>query len=421
MAVQRRGLFYGWVVVVVCFLTISLVFGVRLSFSLFFEELTRSHEFDWTRGSTAGVFSISMLVFALSSAPIGWLFDRLGARRVFSLGLAIIAVGLFLTSRMHSLGEFYLYYGVWTGLGLAALGLTMYAAVLSLWFDREGHRGLAIGLAFSGTGVGILVLAPILERVITHYGWRQGYLLLTALIAFVALPLTWFFMWDSPRDLGLLPDGVTTSPRDAPPTAAGARPRALTWSWQQAARTGTFWLLMASGLLSLFTLRMVSVHQVAYLVDQGVPRLTAATVIGAAGLVTALSFILFGGLSDRIGRERAFYMGGVAQLVALALLILVRPGVPAVYLFAYALFWGLGEGSRSSLLTAIASDTFPGPAIGAIVGTMGTFFALGAGLGSWLGGVIFDWARTYRPAFGLAFLATALAMLGIHLARRSRG
>ncbi len=420
LAIQQRGIFYGWIIVLICFLSLSLIFGVRLSFSLFFEELTRSAEFGWTRGNTAGVFSISMLVFALFSAPSGWLLDRLGPRRLFSLGLLIVASGLLLTSRMHSLGEFYLFYGVWTGIGVTMLGLTMYAATISTWFGREGRRGLAIGIAFSGSGIGVLVLAPVLERVITLYGWRQGYLLLTALIALVALPLVWIFMWDNPRALGLLPDGESATAVNASPANTTPSPGPTAWTWQQAARTARFWFLMLSGLMSLFTLRMVTVHQVAYMVDQGVPRLLAALVVGIAGLVTALAFIAFGGLSDRIGRKRAFYLGGAAHLIALALLIRIRPEIPPPYLFAYAVFWGLGEGSRSSLLTALASDAFPGPALGAIVGTLGAFFALGAGLGSWLGGFIYDWLHTYRPAFVLAFVATLLAMAGVYLQDRGR-
>jgi len=178
---------------------------------------------------------------------------------------------------------------------------------------------------------------------------------------------------------------------------------------------------MFGGALSLFTLRMITVHQVAHFVDKGIPRLTAAAVFGSAGLVTALAFIGFGSLSDRIGRESTFYLGTMAQVAAISLLILLREGVPTPYLYTYAVLWGLGEGSRSSLLTAIASDAFPGPALGAIVGTLGTFFAVGAGLGSWLGGAVHDWTGTYLPAFVAALMATVVAAICIFLAHRHHG
>ena len=68
---QRPGIFYGWVIVLVSFLIIAFVFGVRLSFGIFFDALTRESDFGWSRADTAGVFSVTMLVFAATSTSIG--------------------------------------------------------------------------------------------------------------------------------------------------------------------------------------------------------------------------------------------------------------------------------------------------------------------------------------------------------------
>lgn len=418
----RHNIFYGWIVVFVCFVVISLVFGVRLSFGLFFDALTRpgagGETFGWTRGDTAGIFSISMVVFAATGTLFGWLLDRWGPRRLFVLGLLLMISGLVLTSRMTSLWQFALYYGVWTSLGITALGLSIQAATVSRWFDRLGRRGLAIGLAFAGSGAGILVMAPLVERIISLFGWRQAYLVLALLLLLVPLPLALLFLRNSPQTLGLRPDG---QPEPLAPLALNAaedrRVRTVPgWTFGRALQTGRFWLLMLAGACSLFTLRMVSVHGVAYLVDRGVSRLTAATVLGAAGLITALAFVAFGALSDRIGRGNAFYLSSAAQAVALVALLTLPPaGGPAsvVMLYVYALFWGIGEGGRSGLLTAMASDAFPGPAQGTIVGTMGAFFGLGAAGGSWLGGLVYDWSGQYAMAFHVALLATALATAAV--------
>lgn len=420
---QRRGIFYGWVIVFVSFLVLCLAFGIRLSFSVFFEVLTRTSEFAWSRGETAGVFSLSMLVFALTGAPVGWLLDRLGARMVFVIGILIMTSGLVLTSQMTSLLHFYLFYGIWTGVGITILGITIHGAVISRWFEREGRRGLAIGFAFAGTGIGILALAPAVERIITLTNWRVAYLCLATLLLLVALPLTLFLLRDDPAQLGLCPDGATRCAANLPTPAdtQTAQPAFAGWTWRNAAGTPIFWLIMLGGMFSLFSLRLTTVHQVAYFVDHGIPRLTAATIFGSSGLITALAFIGFGSLSDRIGRERAFYLGTLAQIAALGLLIGLRTGTPLSLLYLYALLWGIGEGSRSGLLTAIASDAFPGPAPGAIAGTLGAFFGLGAALGSWLGGAVYDRSGSYVPAFKVALGATILAAGSIFVARRLRG
>ncbi len=416
---RQQGFFYGWIIVFVCFMVISLAFSVRLSFGIFFEELTRGTEFSWSRAGTAGVFSLSMLVFALTSPFVGWLLDRLGARRVFMIGILALASGLFMTSFIDTLWQFYLYYGIWTGLGISILGLAIHAATISRWFDRQHRRGLAIGLAFSGSGIGILVMAPVLEWIISAYNWRAAYLFLASLFVILALPITLVLLRDSPGQPDQPPDTIQPDEVPVAPEMIGVvAPVSGAWTWKAAARTRLFWVLMGVGMLSFFTLRMTTVHQVAHFVDHGIPRLTAATVLGSAGLVTALAFIGFGSLSDRIGRETAFYIGSAAQVLALLLLIGIGNGAPLVLLYIFALLWGIGEGSRSGLLTAIASDTFPGPALGAIVGTLGGFFGLGAALGSWFGGLFYDWIGGYTVAFVLALLATLAATAGIYLTRR---
>ncbi|MBX0328452.1 MFS transporter [Oscillochloris sp. ZM17-4] len=404
-SLERRGVFYGWVVVLVCFLVLCVNFGVRLSFGIFFEALTRGGEFGWARADTAGVFSLSVLVQAFTSALVGWLLDRFGVRWVFAIGLLVLGVGLALTSRITSLLGFYLAFGLVTGLGTAILGLTIHGTTVSRWFDRRGPRGLAIGLAYAGTGIGILLLAPLIERVIAASGWRPAYLLLSALALGGALPLSLLLLRDTPVELGLRPLGAAAAGSEAHARQAPER----RWSFAEALRTPAFWLLMLAGLCSLYTLRMVTVHQVAHFVDRGVTRATAAAVFGGSGLVTAGSYIGFGLLSDRIGRERSFYLGAAAQALALIMLLALPGDAPLAYLYAYAVLWGVGEGSRSGLLTAIASDRFAGPQLGAIVGTLGAAFGLGAAIGSWAGGLIFDGLGSYTPAFLSALVATGVA------------
>ncbi len=181
----QRGIFYGWVIVLVSFLTMLLVMGTRFSFGVFYSSMLA--EMGWSRAATAGIFSVSMLVYAAVALGVGAAFDWWGPRRMFPVAAVLLGVSFFLCSRMTTLWQFYLYYGIIGGTGFTALGFIPHVALVARWFDRR--RGLATSLALAGTGVGAFLLAPWSASLIAHYGWRQSYLIYAVIIPGVLIPL----------------------------------------------------------------------------------------------------------------------------------------------------------------------------------------------------------------------------------------
>lgn len=410
-AAPSKPIYYGWVIVAVSFFALIVVFGIRLSFAVFFVELVET--FNWPRASTSLIFSTTMITFALTSTLAGLALDRFGVRLTFGAGTLILSFGLFLSSRIQTFWQLVFAYGIVAGLGITILGLALQASLIAKWFRKR--RGMAIGIAFAGTGIGTLLITPGVEWIIRIADWRTAYLVLAGLAA-AGFPAVVLLLRSKPEEMGLQIDGDGDTAVLPDPGTGQPEPPAVDWSFRSAVRTPSFWLVMLAGFTAIGPVRMLTVHQMAIITDAGISRMTAAGTIGSAGLVTATVFILAGTLSDRIGRRFTYLLGSLSLAGAMVLLdTFTAPGMTA-WLPVYVVLVGLGEGSRSSLVTAVAADLFPGNALGAINGTTGAMFGLGAAILPWLAGYIFDLRGTYTSAFWIAIIWIAVSTAALWLA-----
>ena len=170
--------FYGWFIVAVAFVTMGIGVNARTAFSLMFPPIL--DEFGWARGLTAGAFSFGFLISAFLGPVLGRLMDRRGPRAVMLLGVAMVGAGLGLAPLVTTPWHLYLTLGVLVAGGTVCLGYTGHALFLPNWFVRR--RGLAIGIAFSGVGVGAIIILPWLQRLIAGAGWRTACVAMAALV-----------------------------------------------------------------------------------------------------------------------------------------------------------------------------------------------------------------------------------------------
>ena len=406
----RLPFYYGWVAVGVAFVTMSVGVSARTSFSLLFPPIL--DEFGWERGVTAAAFSIGFAASVMLVPTLGFVVTRFGPRVMIPVGATVTAAGLVCATMATTPVEFYLTLGIMTVSFAVSMSYAGHSMFIPNWFVRR--RGLATGIAFSGVGVGAIVILPWLQRVIETDGWRQACLSLAILLVAVIVPLNVLAQRKDPASVGLEPDGDNRQrdrrPVPRPETVVDRRWVATDWTLARAVRTGRFWWVMLGFLTGLFAWYAVQVHQTKYLLDVGFAPDFAALALGLVGFCGIFGQIGVGGLSDRIGREWGWTiaLSGFALCYVLLLAIESAPSPALVYaIVACQGLFGYGVGA---LYGTIVADIYSGPRFAVVFGFISVGGNLGAGAGPWVTGVIFDRAGSYAPAFTLC---VALALVSI--------
>jgi len=410
----RLRFFYGWVVVAVVFVTMGVGVNARTAFSLLFPPIL--DEFGWERGVTAGAFSFGFLVSAVLSPTLGRLMDRRGPRVVMELGAGLMAAGLMLATLVRQPWHLYLTLGVLVGGGSVCLGYTGQALFLPNWFVRR--RGLAMSLAFSGVGVGSIILLPWLQTLIGRAGWRAACWAMAILVLTLLVPLN-LLLKRRPEDMGLEPDGDASSHETVAAQAANVVDpvwAAVDWTLGRAMRTSRFWWIILGYFGGLFAWYAVQVHQTKYLIEIGWSPTYAAWALGFVSLVAIPGQIVLGHLSDRIGREWVWTVGSLGFAICYLALILMREAPTSALLWLMVLSQGaLGYG-LTSVVGAIPAEIFQGRHYGGIFGTLMLAAIAGGAAGPWVAGALHDATGSYTPAFSIAIGCSVVSAGAIWLA-----
>jgi MFS family permease len=412
---MRLPFFYGWIIVAVAFVTMAVGVNARTAFSLLFPPILG--EFGWERGLTAGAFSFGFLVSAVLSPSLGRLMDRRGPRVVMELGIALMAVGLLLATLIRAPWHLYATLGVMVGGGSVCLGYTGQALFLPNWFVRR--RGFALSVAYSGVGVGSIILLPWLQVLIGSVGWRAACLALALLMLVVLVPLN-LLLKRRPEDMGLAPDGDLRGSHAGPASrAANVVDLAwvsVDWTLARAVRTSRFWWIAIGYFTGLYAWYAVQVHQTKYLIEIGFSASHAAWALGLVSLAGIPGQIGLGQLSDRVGREWVWMVGTIGFSICYLALLLMRDAPTPLLLYLMVGSQGVLGYGLTSVVGAIPAEIFQGRHYGTIFGTVMLAAVGGGAAGPWVTGALHDATGSYASAFWLAIACTVLSAIAIWLA-----
>jgi MFS family permease len=402
---KQLRFFHGYIVLAAAVAIMTLGWGSNRTFGVFLEPILK--EFGWTRAAISAAFTLNILIMGFLSIFSGKLADRFGPRMVaIACGLCLGA-SYILTSRLQSLPQFYIFYGILGGMGLSG----MYAPMMSVavkWFEKR--RALMSGILVAGPSLGIVVLPLISSYLIALIGWRVSYLLLGILVA-GGIAGAAFFLRREPAELGLLPYGAGEIQRQE--ISAGIPG----FTFAEAFRTWPFWMMSLASFCDHFLSNTLVVHIVIHAQDLGIPATSAASILSVAAGISIPGRVLMGGIADRIGnRPTLLICIGTGIVGFLILLAATRLGT--LYLFAF--LFGVSLWAAVGILSPYMAELFGLKAHATLFAFCVFAGSLGSAIGPVTAGYLFDVTGSYHLAFILCLAVSCTSFGAIFLIRPNR-
>jgi len=382
----------------------QLALGAGYIFGPLLKEITA--DLGATRSAVALGRAPALIVQALASPLVGFLCVRFGPRAVLGGSVLLFSIGLSSISAIDAIWQYYAL-NLLVGASLAGLGDITVGAVITQWV-RKG-RGLALGMAFTGSNLAGAILAPLVVVVSARFDWRTSVLAIGLGGLVLLLPFAVGAV-RSPRPGEVLFDGDP----DAEVQALGEQGSDDDLSLRQAARTRSFWLLAFS--LAAFFAYFVAVieHLVAFLTDEGLPATQAAGYFGAGILVGGLSKVGFGFVADLLN-ERTSLLLDYGLLALSSLLLLTLPS--DTWIYPFLVLYGISTAARDVVYPLILNYCFGPRHMPQIYGVL--MLALPAGsLGSFYAARTFDRVGSYSPALETFAVLNLVVFASLFLIRR---
>ena len=369
-----------------------------------------SQEFGWNRTEITGATSLGAILGAALAPFSGRLVDRLGSRMVLAFGGMVVVLGCLYLSTTQALLGFYVAFTLCriSDQGLIKIGASVTAGK---WFLR--YRGRATGLVFFASSAGVIVMAPVVQLVITYWDWRAAWVVLAGVMFCIGVIPSALIIRRQPEDLGLTIDGDTPTQRTTGEPAQHNDERQ--WPLSEVIRTPAFWLILVSLFMVSTATSGIGLHLVPYLIQQG---LTPGAAVGAISVMSTAGAL--GALAAGFAAERTspkLLMTLIYLLGAVSIWVLIQAdSLPKTYLFA--VLQGLVGSGVNTLAPIVWASYYGRRTLGSIFGLSRAAQVAGFAVGPLASAIVYDTTGTYQQAFVSFSLVAVAASLLVMIARR---
>lgn len=415
---KKGRIFYGWWIVSACAALNFYVGGVFFyGFGAFFDPIRTT--FGWSRAAVALGNSIQRLEGGIAAPIVGFLFDRLGPRKLMLFGLTVAGLGFISFSYVNSLWMYYLSFVI-VSIGFSTGGAGIAMATVVNWFIRK--RTIALALMMTGFGLsGFLV--PVVLQVIDSIGWRDTLMYIGFGVWLIGLPVA-LMMKHRPEKHGLLPDGDAMEAQSTPTGESGAleqpigRKPALpeiNFTAREALRTRAFWLIAVTYSIQVLATSAVFVHVIPHLTNVGIPTTISGFAVAGMTLMSLFGRLGFGFLGDI--KDKRYLL--VVTLILQCIGMLILANISDWWLIIpFLLTYGPAYGGPIPMRPAIIGEYFGRKSFGAIQGLMHTVTVAGGIIGPVFAGWMCDINGDYYLGFMILAFTSLAAIPAILAAKR---
>jgi MFS family permease len=398
--------FYGWVILVACFIVTTVASGTMMGFGVFITPM--AEDMGWSHSALSFSYALSAMVTGMGVLIVGSFLHSHSVRLIFFLSTLVHCFGIYMTSTATTVEAFYFWYGFVASAGRSAFFLST-TTLITRWFEKR--RGLVMGIMMSGNGVGPFIFSPVITWMIFMWSWQTAYIVLSSLMT-ICLSLASFLIRNHPSEVGTLPYGGNPASAPVPPrpvSHSASKPVQKKGSlWGEVLRMEGFWSLASINFFCCVCHSIPLVHVVGFALSAGLSAFASSWVLAIMSISSVVGRIYWGMFADRHGARLALMM--TLFLQGSLILWLVKTQDPVVF-FMYALFWGFGYGGVGTQYGIVSREVFGARLFGPGYAGQNAFAMVGMAVGGFLGGYLYDVSNSYVSAWLVSFMCGLISSL----------
>jgi MFS family permease len=398
---MKLKIHYAWIVLIVTFLGLLAVQGIRLSFGAFI--LPWQNEFSADRGSISLISSISFIVYGASLPVFGKLVDRFGVRNVFAASALITGMSMVAACFAASTWQLAIIYGLIASVGFGGASGVVASVAITNWFAEK--RGFALGILEAGFGAGQMIVVPASLFLIQFFGWKSTVVYMGILLVAIIFPILVLFLRSKPEDKGIAAYGG----KEADHSGNSDISRAAPLNMMQIMRMREFWFLMIPYFICGFTTTgLMDTHLIPFCQGMGFSDQITGIAVSLLAAFNIVGCLLSGKLADRFSCTKM--LGILYGVRALAMIILILTFHPSWLLF-FSILFGLVDFATVAPTTLVATSYFERYSVGLMLGYLTLSHQVGSALGSYVPGLIFSFTGSYLIPFYCAVVLLVAASI----------